>query len=97
MAAEPKQEAPAKGSGASSASSAPKVSFKLKHRVEQAEKTMEQVRSQLELLDRELGSPDAYAHPADAQAKLKRRNDLQAKMDAAEAEWLAALEAIEGG
>ena len=33
---------------------------------------------------------------ADAEAKLKARAKVQAQLDAAEAEWLAALEAIEG-
>jgi ATP-binding cassette, subfamily F, member 3 len=73
-----------------------KASFKQKQRLETAEKEVEKVRSALELLDRELGDPDTFTHKADAEAKLKSRARLQAQLDAAEAEWLEALEAIEG-
>ena len=44
----------------------------------------------------ELGDPDAFTHAKDAEAKLKARAQLQSKLDAAEAEWLAASEALEG-
>jgi hypothetical protein len=47
------------------------------------------------LLDRDLGDPDAFTHKADAGAKLKARAKLQDTLDAAEAEWLAAVEALE--
>jgi ATP-binding cassette subfamily F protein 3 len=73
-----------------------KASFKQKHRLETAEKAVEKVRAALELLDRELGDPDTFTHKADAEAKLKARARLQSQLDAAEAEWLDALEAIEG-
>lgn len=75
--------------------SAPKMSFKQKHRIEQAEKDVEKARAALELLDRDLGDPDTFTHKADAEAKLKGRAKLQAQLDAAEAEWLEALEAAE--
>ena len=78
------------------ASSAPKATFKQKHRLEIAEKEVEKARAALELIDRDLGDPDAFTHKADAEAKLKGRAKLQAQLDAAEAEWLEALEAIEG-
>ncbi len=73
-----------------------KPSFKQKHRIETAEKDIERARAALELLDRELGDPDAFAHAKDAEAKLKARASLQAKLDDAEAEWLEASEALEG-
>lgn len=75
--------------------SAPKMSFKQKHRIEQAEKDVEKARAALELIDRDLGDPDTFTHKADAEAKLKGRAKLQAQLDAAEAEWLEALEAVE--
>jgi ATP-binding cassette, subfamily F, member 3 len=78
------------------AASAPKATFKQKHRLETAEKEVEKVRAALELLDRELGDPDTFTHKADAEGKLKSRARLQSQLDAAEAEWLEALEAIEG-
>ncbi len=77
------------------AKSQPKMSFKLKHRIEQAEKEVEKARTTLELLDRDLGDPAAFTHKADAEAKLKARARAQAQLDAAESEWLAALEAVE--
>jgi ATP-binding cassette subfamily F protein 3 len=73
-----------------------KPSFKQKQRVETAEKDMEKARAALELIDRELGEPDAFTQARDAEAKLKARAQLQAKLDEAEAEWLAASEALEG-
>lgn len=73
-----------------------RMSFKHRHRIEQAEKAVETARTALELLDRELADPDTFAHKADVEAKLKSRARLQAQLDAAEAEWLAALEAAEG-
>ena len=76
--------------------SAPKATFKQKHRLETAEKEVEKARTALEILDRDLGDPDTFTHKADAEAKLKGRAKLQAHLDAAEAEWLEALEAIEG-
>ncbi len=76
--------------------SSPKATFKQKHRLETAEKEVEKARTALEILDRDLGDPDAFTHKADAEAKLKGRAKLQAQLDAAEAEWLEALEAIEG-
>lgn len=75
--------------------SAPKATFKQKHRLETAEKEVEKARTALEILDRDLGDPDTFTHKADAEAKLKGRAKLQAQLDAAEAEWLEALEAIE--
>jgi ATP-binding cassette subfamily F protein 3 len=72
-----------------------KATFKQKHRVEKAEQEVEKTRAALELLDRDLGDPDTFSHKADAEAKLKSRARLQAQLDAAEAEWLEALEAIE--
>ena len=74
---------------------APKLSFKQKHRIETAEKEVEKQRAALELLDRDLGDPGTFTHKADAEAKLKARAKVQAQLDAAEAEWLAALEAAE--
>jgi hypothetical protein len=76
---------------------APKMSFKQKHRIETAEKEVEKARAALELLDRDLGDPDTFTHKADAEAKLKARARAQSQLDAAESEWLAALEAAEGG
>jgi ATP-binding cassette, subfamily F, member 3 len=73
-----------------------KASFKQKQRLEAAETGVEKVRAALELLDRELGDPDTFTHKADAEAKLKSRARLQAQLEDAETEWLAALEAIEG-
>ena len=75
---------------------ATKATFKQKHRLETAEKEVEKARAALELLDRDLGDPDTFTHKADAEAKLKGRAKLQKQLDAAEAEWLEALEAIEG-
>ncbi|MEQ1610770.1 MAG: ABC-F family ATP-binding cassette domain-containing protein [Hyphomonadaceae bacterium] len=75
---------------------AAKATFKQKHRLETAEKEVEKARAALELLDRDLGDPDTFTHKADAEAKLKARAKLQTQLDAAEAEWLEALEAIEG-
>jgi ATP-binding cassette subfamily F protein 3 len=75
---------------------AAKMSFKQKHRIEQAEKEVEKARAALELLDRDLGDPSTFSHKADAEAKLKGRAKVQAQLDAAESEWLAALEAAEG-
>ena len=101
---EDKQHAIARAeiAAASSASStkdekpkAPKMSFKQKHRIETAEKEVEKARAALELLDRDLGDPDTFTHKADAEAKLKGRAKVQAQLDAAESEWLAALEAAE--
>ena len=71
------------------------MSFKQKHRIETAEKEVEKARAALELLDRDLGDPDTFTHKADAEAKLKGRAKAQAQLDAAESEWLAALEAAE--
>jgi ATP-binding cassette subfamily F protein 3 len=73
-----------------------KVSYKVKIRLEKAEKAVEEAQKMLELLDRELASPEAFARPADAQAKLKARADWQAKLEAAEAEWLDASDAAGG-
>ena len=84
-AGKPKQAAPAS-----------KATYKQKYRVEKAEQEVEKARAALELLDRDLGDPDTFTHKADAEAKLKSRARLQAQLDAAEAEWLEALEAIEG-
>ena len=81
---------------AEKAKPAAKMSFKQKHRIEQAEKDVEKARTALELLDRDLGDPDTFTHKADAEAKLKARAKLQSQLDAAEMEWLAALEAAEG-
>ncbi len=72
-----------------------KATFKQKRRLELAEQAVEQARTALELIDRDLGDPDAFTHKADAEAKLKSRARLQSQLDAAEAEWLEALEAIE--
>jgi ATP-binding cassette subfamily F protein 3 len=79
-----------------SASSAPKATYKQKLRVEKAEQEVEKARAALELLDRDLADPDTFTHKADAEAKLKSRARLQSQLDAAEAEWLEALEDIEG-
>ncbi|HEX5006978.1 MAG TPA: ATP-binding cassette domain-containing protein, partial [Hyphomonadaceae bacterium] len=79
-----------------SAAASSKASYKQKLRVEKAEQEVEKARTALELLDRELGDPDTFTHKADAEAKLKSRAKVQAQLDAAEAEWLEALEAIEG-
>jgi ATP-binding cassette subfamily F protein 3 len=78
------------------AAAAPKATFKQKHRLEAAEREVETSRAALELVDRDLGDPDTFTHKADAEAKLKARARLQAHLEAAEAEWLEALEAIEG-
>jgi len=75
---------------------ASKASFKQKHRLEQAELTVEKARTALELADRDLADPDAFTHKADAEGKLKARARLQAQLDTAETEWLAALEDMEG-
>jgi hypothetical protein len=68
----------------------------MKQRLETAEKSVDELRLALEVLDGELADPETFAHKADAEAKLKARAKLQAQLDAAEAEWLQALEAIEG-
>ena len=72
----------------------PRCRFKQKHRIETAEKDVEKARAALELLDRDLGDPDTFTHKADAEAKLKARAKLQSQLDAAEAEWLEALEDV---
>jgi ATP-binding cassette subfamily F protein 3 len=77
------------------AAPASKATYKQKFRVEKAEQEVEKARAALEILDRDLGDPDTFAHKADAEAKLKSRAKLQAQLDAAEAEWLEALEALE--
>ena len=89
--------AAATAAGKSRSADGAKATFKQKHRLEQAEQAVEKARLSLELLDRELGDPDTYAHKADAEAKLKSRATLQSQLDAAEAEWLEALDVIEGG
>src|SRR5690606_14393265 len=89
--------AAATAAGKSRSAGGAKATFKQKHRLEQAEQAVEKARLSLELLDRELGDPDTYAHKADAEAKLKSRATLQSQLDAAEAEWLEALDVIEGG
>jgi ATP-binding cassette subfamily F protein 3 len=81
---------------AAPASSGAKPSYRMKQRVDAAEKAVEQARATLELLDRDLADPKVYAHKADAEAKLKQRAKAQAQLDEAEAEWLAATEALEG-
>jgi hypothetical protein len=63
--------------------------------METAEKALDAARTALELLDRELADPDTFAHKADAEAKLRARGRLQAQLDAAETEWLEAMEALE--
>jgi ATP-binding cassette subfamily F protein 3 len=78
------------------AASPAKATYKQKLRVEKAELEVEKTRAALELLDRELGDPDTFTHKADAEAKLKSRARLQSQLDAAEAEWLEALEDMEG-
>ncbi len=93
-AAEERSRSPAKPAAAKSASPS-RATFKQKHRLEQAELAVEKARTQLELIDRDLGDPAAFTHKADAEAKLKGRARLQAQLDAAEAEWLEALEDIE--
>jgi ATP-binding cassette subfamily F protein 3 len=70
-------------------------SYKQKLRMETAEKALDAARTALELLDRELADPDTFAHKADAEAKLRARGRLQAQLDAAETEWLEAMEALE--
>lgn len=92
-AAAAKEEKP---KAAATAPAPSKATYKQKLRVEKAEQEVEKARAALELLDRELGDPDTFTHKADAEAKLKGRARLQAQLDAAEAEWLEALEAIEG-
>jgi hypothetical protein len=72
-----------------------KVTYKVKQRLEVAEKAVEAARLALEVLDRELADAETFAHKADAGAKFKARAKLQKQLDAAEAEWLAALEALE--
>jgi ATP-binding cassette subfamily F protein 3 len=73
-----------------------RVTYKMKQRLEAAEKVVEETRLALELLDRELADAESFAHKADAGAKFKQRARLQEQLDAAEAEWLEALEAVEG-
>jgi ATP-binding cassette subfamily F protein 3 len=73
-----------------------KVTYKMKQRLEAAEKAVEETRLALEVLDRELADAETFAHKADAGAKFKARAKLQEQLDAAEAEWLQALEAVEG-
>jgi ATP-binding cassette subfamily F protein 3 len=87
--------AAAEKSNKSKQAAQPKATFKQKHRLETAEKEVEKARAALELIDRDLGDPDTFTHKADAEAKLKGRAKLQSQLDAAESEWLAALEAIE--
>ena len=88
-------EIAASGSAKDDKPKAAKMSFKQKHRIETAEKDVEKARAALELLDRDLGDPDTFTHKADAEAKLKGRAKVQAQLDTAESEWLAALEAVE--
>lgn len=95
-AAQAEKDNAAKPAAAPAAKSANKATFKQKYRLETAEKEVEKARAALELIDRDLGDPDTFTHKADAEAKLKGRAKLQAQLDAAEAEWLEALEAIEG-
>ncbi len=92
-AAAAKEEKP---KAAAASAPASKASYKQKLRVEKAEQAVEKARDALELLDRDLGDPDTFTHKADAEAKLKSRAKLQLQLDTAEAEWLAALEDIEG-
>ncbi len=89
------EETPAPDAKPARKSSA-KVSYKVKLRAEQAEKALEAARLALELADRELADPSAFAHKADAEGKLKSRAKLQAQLDAAEAEWMEAMEALQG-
>jgi ATP-binding cassette, subfamily F, member 3 len=73
-----------------------KLPYKLKLRLEKAESAIREAQAALEVLDRELGAPEAYARRADVEAKLKARADWQARLDHAEADWLAASEEAEG-
>ncbi len=94
--AEPAKPEAAKSDAKAQPEARAKVPYKVKIRLEKAEKAVDEAQKMLELLDRDLGAPDAFAKPADAQAKLKARADWQAKLDAAEAEWLAATEEAGG-
>jgi ATP-binding cassette subfamily F protein 3 len=85
---------PAPASNAEPPAKPVKASYKQKLRLEKAEKAIEEAQAALELLDRDLADPDAFSHRADAEAKLKARNDWSKKLEAAEAEWLAASEAL---
>ncbi|MEZ5936830.1 MAG: ABC-F family ATP-binding cassette domain-containing protein [Hyphomonadaceae bacterium] len=89
---------PSRPAPASSAEPKPaaKVSYKFKVQLEKAEKAIAEAQKKLELLDRDLSRPDAFDHHADAEAKLKARAEWQAKLEAAEADWIEASEAIEG-
>ncbi len=93
-AAAAKAEEPPKAEKTKSAP-APKLSYKQKLRIENAEKGLEKARTALELLDRDLSDPNTFTHKADAEGKLKARGRLQAQLDEAEAEWLEAMQALE--
>jgi ATP-binding cassette subfamily F protein 3 len=69
----------------------------LKRRLEAAEEVLARCNRTLEDLDRQLADPQLYAKdPAKAADLGKRREKAQAALDEAEANWMAAAEALDG-
>ena len=87
--AEPKAPEPAR--------SAPKIApAPLKRKLEAAEEIMARLTKQVEELDLQLSDPTLYAKDAVKAAEMGQRRDrLQAKLDEAEADWMACAEAYE--
>ncbi|OYX30917.1 MAG: glycosyl transferase family 1 [Caulobacterales bacterium 32-69-10] len=76
---------------------APKLSSStLRRKLEQAEAALARATAAVADLDRQLADPKLFARDAAKAAELGRqRAAAQAKLDAAEAEWMAAAEAVE--
>jgi ATP-binding cassette, subfamily F, member 3 len=68
----------------------------LKRKLDAAEEALARVTREAEALDLQLSDPDLYVkEPAKAQELGQKRDKLQLRLDAAEAEWLACAEAYE--
>jgi ATP-binding cassette subfamily F protein 3 len=76
---------------------APKVSSStLRRKLEVAEAALARATEALAVIDKQLADPNLFAKNGDKAAYLGRqRAQAQAKLDAAEAEWMAAAEAVE--
>jgi ATP-binding cassette, subfamily F, member 3 len=76
---------------------APKVApAPLKRKLEAAEETLARITKEAEALDLQLGDPELYTKTPEKAATLSEKRDkLQARLDAAEADWLACAEAYE--
>jgi ATP-binding cassette subfamily F protein 3 len=68
----------------------------LKRKLEAAEEVLARVTKEVEALDLQLADPSLYVKdPAKASELGQKRDKLQTRLDAAEAEWMACAEAYE--